>query len=143
VLFNPEGVGRTGKLAESHRQTHATRTIPAARQREPYLMRRLRPDPVELQRGNQANDSTRHPLGRFHQRLVLVAVETCRGIETASELAHLRVAHQPTQILAGVSGYDHVAGTEYPQPTGMVASGLEAGSFVTFYFHLQIYGGET
>jgi hypothetical protein len=75
--------------------------------------------------------------------LVLVATEANRGIQTPPELADLLLAQQPTQILPGIAGGHHVAGTEYAQPTGIVASRLKAGRLVTFRFYLFIYGAIT
>ena len=99
-------------------------------------MRRLRPDPVELQGGNQTDNTARHSLSRFHQRLVLIAIELRRSVEPATELPNLILTHQPTEILARVASRDEVARTKHPQATGMIASGLKTSHNVTFPFHL-------
>jgi hypothetical protein len=67
-----------------------------------------------LQRGDETDDPLGHALGRFHQGLVLVAVEVLRDVKPPAKLANLRLIHQPTEILAGVAGSDHLARAKHP-----------------------------
>jgi hypothetical protein len=48
VFLNAEGMGTGRELAEPKRQISSTWEIGIAREGQPDLMRRLRPDPVEL-----------------------------------------------------------------------------------------------
>jgi hypothetical protein len=140
VLLDAEGIGSRRILTEPIRPIPATGEIGVARESQPDLMRRLRPDLVKLESRDQTDHAARHSLGGLDQRKVVVAVEVQRGVESASELTHLLLYHEAAKVFPRVIGRDHVTGTKNPEAADVVASLHESGAFVTFCAHLFIYG---
>jgi hypothetical protein len=103
-------------------------------------MRRLRPDPVELERGNQADHGARHSFGSFDEREILVRLEVSGCVESTSEPPRLSLSDETTKVFTRVTGGHHVAGTENLKATDMFARLQDLGPSVTIYFHLFIYG---
>ena len=95
-------------------------------------MRRLCPDPVELERGNQTDHSARHSFGGLDEREILVRLEVGGCVESTSELTRLPLSDKTTKVFTRVTGGHHVAGTENPEAADMVARFNELSAAVTF-----------
>ena len=70
VLLDSKGIGGRRELAEPKRQIPAAREIGVARESQPDLMRRLRPDLVKLERRDQADHAARHSFNGLDERKV-------------------------------------------------------------------------
>jgi hypothetical protein len=104
------------------------------------LVRRLRPDLVELERGNQADHGARHSFGSLDERKVLVRFEVSGSVESTSEPTRSPLSDETAKVFARVTGGHHVTGTENPEAADMVACLDELGASVTMYFHFCVYG---
>jgi hypothetical protein len=123
------GSGR--ELAEPKGQISTTREIGVAREGQPDLMRRLRPDPVELERGNQADHGARHSFGSLDEREVLVRLEVSGYVESTSEPTRVPLSDETAKVFTRVTGGHHVAGTKNPEAANKVAGLQDMGASVT------------
>src|SRR5207244_2499538 len=105
----------------------ARRLAGLAVERQPDLVRRLRPDAVDAQRRKQADDPRRDRRGDHRDRLQLARLRGGQPVETRTDLLDRSGGDEPLKMREADPEKLQVAGTEEGAEAGLAQAGSSQG----------------